>query len=394
MLKKNASTATSISGFSRRELLSALKQSISSIATDHRVDIGDSVMEYACSIVAELVTSGGPLDIAATILDAYAESKIVNGNKWIVNAIDDVVTDLNVFCSGSQGNRKTDDPIFIVIVRLLCRLTMIVCHAAKTGVMSSARRRHIFLEGVILPSDVRIGEEGMVHLDPFTTIVMNNNTPCYIRSSVVKTLKTLMKTGASEDARALIMLVMSRNGRTVKEYNAMHAMLLRKKCGTDIHKKNEQCSLVEEEVNQDYSSCVSWSPLVFDLFDTDSNNIQLEKTASVTSCRSDDAAWALWRTINEHVSDPKMEDAQEFVTRLASIYSFRWTAARRHIRVNLMLYACTIAMRGHVRCEPPDDDFLELIDVVEARVSNVVNKTMQNEIGSNSECSDEGIVFA
>eukprot|EP00798_Chlamydomonas_sp_ICE-L_P005425 gene5425-biopygen4622 len=236
-------------------------------------DIGESG-EYACSLVAELVTSGGPLEVAATILDVYAEAKIVNGNKWTASAMDDVVTDLNVFCSGSHTTQCSTDPIFMVIVRLLCRLTMLVCHAAKTGVASSERREHIFLGGFVLPSDVSIGEDGMVQLDP-----------------------------------------LSKNARL--------------------------------------------------------------------SCRSDDAAWALWRTIHMHVSDPAMEEAQDFVTRLASLYSFRWTAARRHIRVNLMLYACTIAMRGHVRCEPPDDEFLELIDVVEARVSHVVTVSM-NEVTDDS----------
>eukprot|EP00798_Chlamydomonas_sp_ICE-L_P009506 gene9506-biopygen8051 len=123
-------------------------------------DIGESG-EYACSLVAELVTSGGPLEVAATILDVYAEAKIVNGNKWTASAMDDVVTDLNVFCSGSHTTQCSTDPIFMVIVRLLCRLTMLVCHAAKTGVASSERREHIFLGGFVLPSNVSIGEDGM-----------------------------------------------------------------------------------------------------------------------------------------------------------------------------------------------------------------------------------------
>lgn len=388
---KNKTTPTAIAtskkGFLRRDLLVALKHTIASIAKDSSnpssgADIGESG-EYACSLVAELVTSGGPLEVAATILDVYAEAKIVNGNKWTASAMDDVVTDLNVFCSGSHTTQCSTDPIFMVIVRLLCRLTMLVCHAAKTGVASSERREHIFLGGFVLPSDVSIGEDGMVQLDPLS--VMCSNTPpqpSCLRSVVVKTLQTRMKTGANEEARALIMLVMSRNGRTVKQYNAMHSALLRRSSGT--YRTQEQTSL-GEDIPED--SCVSWRPLVFGVDASYSNtqhlNIVGAKKNARLSCRSDDAAWALWRTIHMHVSDPAMEEAQDFVTRLASLYSFRWTAARRHIRVNLMLYACTIAMRGHVRCEPPDDEFLELIDVVEARVSHVVTVSM-NEVTDDS----------
>jgi hypothetical protein len=397
----------------------------------------------ACSLVTELATSGGVPEIVGVLIDAYSTSRSIDGDLWAARALDDVVCDIGVFCRARnrcnascslkiERARKLD----CVIVRLLCRLTLLVCRAAeKRAGRSPARTAHIFEVDRTLPTDLEIDEcTGRIKLEPCLTQSDSHAAPGSreLRAAVLASLRHHIAVDRNgQNARALVHLLVSRCRRTLRDYNAMHAALLddgesrdgesrdgesrdgeSREGESDVSESREgesregesregesDVSESREGESREGESDVSsaFLPLTFEglvdraqvgrayepaLLSRDASRATASplqySVLQSNSGRNSDVVWAIWRVLRDVGSaDPA---ASEFVTRMASLYAFRWAPSRRDRRLNVILYASAVAMRGRVRCEEPDEDFIELIDIAEARAENTFSHLIEDGV--------------
>jgi len=83
----------------------------------------------------------------------------------------------------------------------------------------------------------------------------------------------------------------------------------------------------------------------------------------------------MWRIVHEHaIASSSHRSSSEFVVRMASLYSIGWTAARRDARLNLLLYAVLVAVRGRARTQEPPEEVLGTVDVFRARVQDIYDR--------------------
>lgn len=378
------------SGFLRRDLIVQLRDTITTIASRGVVIEGcnDRLDEAACSLVTELATSGGVPEIVSAMIDAYSTSRSVDGDLWTARALDDVVCDIGVFCRARSryARSKVDNALKLdkahkiecVIVRLLCRLALLVCRAAEMRARRNpARTVHIFeVVDRMLPTDLSIDEQtGHIKLhacdigadssSTTTNAHQRRDSSRELRAAVVASMRHHVGVDKNgEDARALVHLLVARCGRTLRDYNAMHVSLMEERDLAVVHAENGTRYTTDpdkyDDDDDESAELDTFLPLTFEGLSEGR-----EVVAEYSAGRKMDVVWAIWRVLRDVGEDDSA--ASEFVTRMASLYTFRWAPSRREERINLILYASAVAMRGRVRCEEPEEDFLELIEIAEAR---------------------------
>jgi hypothetical protein len=324
------SSATTSSGFLRKDLLTALSTSIASVTESNFNEKAD----YICSVILELLqpTKTAVCTLISSIIEAYSNALVTTAppNLWATRAIDEIINDIPII----QQEKE-------VSVRLLCKLAMIttrdIARQKAVGIVIPP----ITPRTPLYPTDLIIDIHNLIHLK----CDININTTTFdadsimLRDAILRTFLTSLVHDNLEDAQTLIKMIMTRCGRTKCAYDEMHQHLM-----SDIGEDDERI----------------WMSLGF----TISNSAP--ETKKKTNQQKTDAAWGLWRTMYKYTDD---EDARDFVARLASLYTYKWTPARRHLNTNLMMYALHVVMS---RCSIEQDifepDFMDLVQVSEIRM--------------------------
>lgn len=321
------SSATTSSGFLRRDLLTALSTSIANVTESNFNEKAD----YICSVILELIHPKTAIcTLISSIIEAYSNALVTTAppNLWATRAIDEIIYDLPII----QQEKE-------VSVRLLCKLVMIttrdIARQKMVGIVIPPKNPRIY------PTDLIIDMHNLIHLkcDITINITTFDTEPNILRDAILRTFLTSLVHDNLEDAQTLIKMIMTRCGRTKCAYDEMHQHLM-----SDIGEDDERI----------------WMSLGF----TISNSAP--ETKKKTNQQKTDAAWGLWRTMYKYTDD---EDARDFVARLASLYTYKWTPARRHLNTNLMMYALHVVMS---RCSIEQDifepDFMDLVQVSEIRM--------------------------
>lgn len=316
-------SAITSSGFLRRDLLTALSTSIASVTESNLNEKAD----YICSVILELLQpKTAACTLISSIIEAYSNALVTTAppNLWATRAIDEIINDLPII----QQEKE-------VSVRLLCKLVMIttrdIARQKMVGIVIPPKNPRIY------PTDLIIDMHNLIHLkcDITINITTFDTEPNILRDAILRTFLTSLVHDNLEDAQTLIKMIMTRCGRTKCAYDEMHQHLM-----SDIGE--------DERI---------WMSLGFTISDS------APETKKKTN---PDAAWGLWRTMYKYTDD---EDARDFVARMASLYTYKWTPARRHLNTNLLMYALQVVMsRCCIEQDIFEPDFMDLVQVSEIRM--------------------------
>lgn len=324
-------SAITSSGFLRRDLLTALSTSIASVTESNLNEKAD----YICSVILELLhPKTAVCTLISSIIEAYSNALVITAppNLWATRAIDEIINDLPII----QQEKE-------VSVRLLCKLVMITTRdIARQKMVSIIPQKP---PPRIYPTDLIIDtHHNIIQLtcDITVNITTFDTEPNILRDAILRTFLTSLVNDNLEDAQTLIKMIMTRCGRTKCAYDEMHQHLM-----SDIGE--------DERI---------WMSLGFTISDS------APETKKKTN---PDAAWGLWRTMYKYTDD---EDARDFVARMASLYTYKWTPARRHLNTNLLMYALQVVMsRCCIEQDIFEPDFMDLVQVSEIRMIQQLNSS-------------------
>lgn len=312
--------------------MAALKSSVSKVTESSFNETAD----YICSIVLELVSSGNNMcSLTSLLIESYATALVVDApaNLWAIRAIDEIVNDIQIM-------QKEKD----VAIRLLSKLIMMTTRDISRQKSSLGITNVTNANKHLLPTDLIVDHaSGLIHLiqslhDARDTY---DSEPPELRDAILRTLLTSLVNNNYEDAQTLLTIVMTRCGRTKDSYDQIHKYAM-------------------TNTNDDDDMRI-WMPLGFTVSNQEQSNNRKKKSSTTP-----DTAWGIWRTLYKYTND---DDARDFVARLASLYAYKWTPARRHLNTNILMHALSVVME---RCSISHDvfepDFMDLVQVTEIRM--------------------------
>jgi hypothetical protein len=350
------SACMTASGFLKKDVYDAISNAIDvllqpcpestlNLEEDH---VFNQKTEFICCLVAELhMHPGEPADaIASFLVDRYAVCEAVDGNLWTARRIDELLSSLPV-----DGK-----------LTALCELALLIARAVRArSTRKAGRDTEYIMNGGLLEVDPG---SGLLLLDRSLDAPRPPQRTRASRTDVIKSLSAHLASGDASAARAVVTATVGRCGRTVAENNSMHRGFFSEVSEADGGTRlTDGGDLARTRLTDNDKAF--WLPL---RFACSADECSSSSSAISAKSRSLDLVWGLWRTLYRSTT---RSSVQEFIARLASIYAFRWTSAKRHVRLNIILYACTVATRGRVRCTEPDDDFAEIVDVAMRRVHDV-----------------------
>ena len=343
---------TTVSGYLKKDVYDLVGDTLLSLQVPHgfegKIDrLCCLLAELSCSMTTVRSSSVGGKELPGFLLDKYAVLELLDGNLWTVRRIDELLeAEEYTEEGGGRGN--------------LFELAILLGKLAVDRPLAS-RRDHIFFSPSVLVPAI------LLHQSPPSADLFLHAQ----RDAIVGSLRAALAESDSSAARTVVSLVVARCGaRSVTEYNAMHASFF----PTEARDYQEPASSGDHwrpassgdhwrpASSGDYQDPSFWSPLRF--VDDDVVPPLGGNKKRGGAPRRRDIVWGIWRTI---AAAAVSDSVHEFVTRLASLYSYRWTPATRHVRVNFLLYAITVCVRGKARCEEPGEDVAALIEVVRAR---------------------------
>lgn len=338
------------SGYLKSDIYESISTAFTSICSQtSSEEMFEEKSEYICCLLVELTKLNGTKEapiIAGFLLDLYSDAGLVDGNLWLSRRLDEIV-----------GAIQKSHPNNLVC--LICELALILCRRAfdtsQCTPASVARYARILTCGYILPSHIEICRDTNEVVVDANMLLIGRVSSAEVRvipsgeqarDAALGTLSACLLRNDTSKAYAVIRMMITRCGRTVTEHNRMHTSFFR-----------------DLQAPPPY-----FAPLRFV-----APSVPSDSDYPFGRIGRGDIVWGIWRAIHSSTSSSTVS---EYVAYLASLYAYRWTAARRHIRLNLILYACAIACRGYVRYDEPHEEFKQLIEVAKVRVLDLYNDSV------------------